>query len=80
MTTATSKSKSMTIRNIPQMLRTHSEQLSEGFWFTASLALFLLLGPFAAPIVLVALYNLRHTEMELTEPEPQKAHYNHENN
>lgn len=35
-----------------------TEFLSEGFWFTAAFVLFLLLGPFSAPVVVIALYKL----------------------
>lgn len=43
--------------------------LSEKFWFSVSLALFMVLGPFAAPIALFALFNLDATERGASEPE-----------
>jgi hypothetical protein len=43
--------------------------LSEKFWFSVSLALFMVLGPFAAPIALFTLFNLDAAERGVAEPE-----------
>lgn len=46
-----------------------TEQLSEYFWFLLSFALFVLLGPFSAPVVLIALCKLGMEESDQKEPE-----------
>lgn len=46
-----------------------SERVSEGFWFTLCLALFMILGPFAAPIVLCFMFSRSMTGVEMQEPE-----------
>lgn len=47
--------------------------VSDGFWFTAAFLLFLLAGPFAAPVVLLALYQLAGTAPGTRTPLPSKA-------
>lgn len=42
---------------------------SEGFWFTLSFLLFIILGPFATPIVLVVLYLLAKEDTDIKAPE-----------
>ena len=60
---------------IRAFIRTQGKHLSEGFWFALALGLFMTLGPLAAPIALIALYNLRQNQGEMPEPEAatQKA-------
>ena len=67
------QAKAISISDIRSMVHSHSEQLSEGFWFTAAFILFLLLGPFAAPIAIIAVFSLtRNTSMAEPEPATQK--------
>ena len=47
----------------------HKLQVAEGCWFSVALVLFLLLGPFAAPIVVMALFSLPVEERGASEPE-----------
>ncbi len=47
----------------------HRQQLTELCWFSVALILFLLLGPFAAPIVVLALFSLPAEERGASEPE-----------
>ena len=42
---------------------------TEGFWFTLSFLLFIILGPFASPIVLGVLYLLGQDDSEVKGPE-----------
>ena len=46
-----------------------TEQVSEKFWFLLSFALFVVLGPFSAPIALIALFKLGLEENDHCEPE-----------
>jgi hypothetical protein len=45
------------------------EQFSEWFWFLFSFALFVVLGPFSAPIALIALIKLGLEDNNHSEPE-----------
>ncbi len=45
------------------------EKIAEGFWFTLCLTLFLILGPFSAPIVLAFLFFNNDLNNEMQEPE-----------
>jgi hypothetical protein len=45
------------------------EQVGEWFWFLLSLALFVVLGPFSAPIALIALVKLGLEDNDHQEPE-----------
>lgn len=45
------------------------EKLGEGFWFTVCFVLFLILGPFAAPIVLCFMFSNNTLNCEMQEPE-----------
>ncbi len=45
------------------------ERLREWFWFFLSFILFIALGPFSAPIVLITLFKLGLEENDLCEPE-----------
>jgi len=51
-----------------QILCGVSEKLSEWFWFTLSFCLFVLLGPFSAPIALIAIFKLGLEDNEHREP------------
>ena len=46
----------------------HTVSLSEGFWFTAAFVLFLLAGPFAAPVALMAVYQLSSKTLQSNTP------------
>lgn len=50
-------------------LTIHLERLSEWFWFLLSFALFVVLGPFSAPVVLLVLCRLGLQENDHVEPE-----------
>lgn len=60
-----------------QILTSHKRQVAEVCWFTVSLVMFLLLGPFAAPIVVLALFNLPAEQRGVAEPEslPEAVHF-----
>ncbi len=47
----------------------YRQQVTEACWFCVVLILFLLMGPFAAPIVVLALFNLPAEERGASEPE-----------
>ena len=65
----TSKSAADNRNNIRQMLISHKRQVAEVCWFSVTLVMFLLLGPFAAPIVVLALFSLPAEERGAAEPE-----------
>lgn len=44
-------------------------QAGEWFWFCLSLLLFLVLGPFSAPVVLIVIFRLGLAEPACREPE-----------
>lgn len=46
-----------------------AEKLSEWFWFLLSFVLFVVLGPFSAPIALMAIFKLGLEDNSQTEPE-----------
>lgn len=46
------------------------DKAGEIFWFSLCLALFMLLGPFSAPIVLGYIFFGRLSDQKLTEPDP----------
>jgi hypothetical protein len=46
-----------------------SEKISEWFWLSLSLVLFVVMGPFAAPVVLLVLFQLAGEENDCREPE-----------
>ncbi|MBC8209311.1 MAG: hypothetical protein H8E79_09130 [Desulfobulbaceae bacterium] len=72
----TASNQTLTIR---EFISQHGKQISEGFWFILALTLFVFLGPFAAPIAIIAIYSLRQSQGEAPEPElaTQKAKSNH---
>lgn len=50
-------------------LRSAADQVSEWFWFLLSFVLFVVLGPFSAPIALIAIFKLGLEENDHREPE-----------
>ncbi|MFV0437143.1 MAG: hypothetical protein ACK5PS_07110 [Desulfopila sp.] len=44
-------------------------KISEIFWFTVALLLFMVLGPFATPVVLMAIFGLAGSYRGEAEPE-----------
>lgn len=46
-----------------------AEQVSEWFWFLLSFSLFVVLGPFSAPIALIAIFKLGLEKNDHQEPE-----------
>jgi hypothetical protein len=57
---------------LPERLRQIFDALpsfQEVFWFLVSFGLFLVLGPFAAPVALIAIFSLEGDERGATEPE-----------
>ena len=68
----------LTIRNF---FHTNASIISDGFFLIVALALFMLLGPLAAPIAVIAICNLRQNQGEMPEPEAatQKIKSNHTN-
>jgi hypothetical protein len=51
-------------------IRIWLERLSEGFWFSLCLLLFMVLGPFSAPIVLGYIFFGKLSDQVLSEPDP----------
>jgi ABC-type microcin C transport system permease subunit YejB len=54
-------------------LMVHFERVSEYFWFLVSFVLFVVLGPFSAPVVLLVLCRLGLQENDHVEPEPASS-------
>ena len=46
------------------------EKISEGFWCTTCLILFMILGPFAAPIALAFMFSRHALNENAIEPDP----------
>jgi hypothetical protein len=46
-----------------------TEKVSEWFWFLLSFTLFVVLGPFSAPIALIAIFKLGLEDNDHREPE-----------
>jgi len=46
------------------------DKACEIFWFTLCLGLFMVLGPFSAPIVLGYIFFGKFSDRQLTEPDP----------
>jgi hypothetical protein len=51
------------------LLNGYREKIVEGFWFSVCLLLFIVLGPFSAPIVLAFLFFNNHLNSDMQEPE-----------
>ncbi len=58
------------VDNVWQGLAGLAERVSEWFWFLLSFSLFVVLGPFSAPVVLIVLCKLGLEADENVEPEP----------
>ncbi len=56
-------------RGNPGLLSGLRDKIAEGFWFSLCLLLFVILGPFSAPIVLAYLFFNDHLSGEMREPE-----------
>lgn len=57
------------VESVFYSLRVLVEHVSEWFWFVLSFVLFVALGPFSAPIVLIALVKLGMEDNDHREPE-----------
>lgn len=57
------------VESVYHSLCTFFDQLSEWFWFLLSFVLFVVLGPFSAPIALIALFKLGLEDNDHPEPE-----------
>jgi hypothetical protein len=57
-------------REISQEGSNWKEKVSEGFWGTFCLILFLILGPFSAPIVLAFMFSKHARNENAVEPDP----------
>ncbi len=57
------------IENLWQSVAELFELVSGWFWFLLSLSLFVVLGPFAAPVALIGLVKLGMEDNDLQEPE-----------
>ncbi len=57
------------VESIFQSLCILVDRLSEWFWFLLSFVLFVVLGPFSAPIALIALFKLGLEDNNHCEPE-----------
>ena len=60
---------SQPVETVWQSLWRLAEQVSEWFWFFLSFTLFVVLGPFSAPIALIALLKLGLEDNDHQEPE-----------
>ena len=56
-------------RGNPRLMADLRDKIAEGFWFSLCLLLFVILGPFSAPIVLAYLFFNDHLSGEMQEPE-----------
>ena len=56
-------------RGISQESSNWKEKLSEGFWCSLCLILFLILGPFSAPIVLAFMFSKHVINADAVEPD-----------
>lgn len=61
------------VESVFYSLRILMEQVSEWFWFVLSFVLFVVLGPFSAPIALIALIKLGSEDNDHREPESLSA-------
>ncbi len=56
-------------RGNPRLMAGLRDRIAEGFWFSLCLLLFVILGPFSAPIVLAYLFFNDHLGGDMQEPE-----------
>ena len=68
-TTAHKQIIGQTDESVWQSLCNLTERLSEWFWFLLSFVLFVVLGPFSAPIALIAIFKLGLEDNDHREPE-----------
>ncbi len=69
---ATTLNKQVIGRPVGRMLQSPwhlADRISEGFWFLLSFTLFIVLGPFSAPIALIALFKLGLEDNSHQEPQ-----------
>ena len=52
------------------MAKAKAVSLSESFWFTTTMLLFIILGPFSVVVALVGVFSLASQEEGGSEPEP----------
>ena len=64
-----SRATGVELRERIRQLRQIIPALSEAFWFLTSLALFMVLGPFAAPFALYAIFSIDQEHRGWREPE-----------
>jgi hypothetical protein len=57
-------------KSIITKLADKMSQLSEAFWFTLSLCLFIIMGPFSIFAVMIGLHSLATKNENQNEPEP----------
>lgn len=57
-------------KSVITKLAARMSQLSEAFWFTLSLCLFLVMGPFSVFAVIIGLHTLATQGQKQNEPEP----------
>ncbi|MFZ5759079.1 MAG: hypothetical protein ACOY32_05510 [Thermodesulfobacteriota bacterium] len=57
-------------KSVVEKVAARMSQLSEAFWFTLSLCLFLVMGPFSVFAVIVGLHTLATQGQKKNEPEP----------
>jgi uncharacterized membrane protein len=57
-------------KSIVAKLADRMSQLSEAFWFTLSLCLFVIMGPFSIVAVIIGLHSLATKNENQREPEP----------
>ncbi|MFH1214894.1 MAG: hypothetical protein V1706_00160 [Pseudomonadota bacterium] len=57
-------------KSIITKLAARMSRLSEAFWFTLSLCLFLVMGPFSVFAVIIGLHHLATKDQKQSEPEP----------
>jgi len=56
-------------KSIVTRMADRMSQLSEGFWFTLSLCLFIIMGPFSIFAVIIGLHSLATKNANQSEPE-----------
>lgn len=57
------------VTNRAEHLSGLKDHISEGFWFTITLILFMVMGPFSAPVALMAIFTLDADARGTSEPE-----------
>lgn len=62
----------LVVRDRKRTLQAALSRISEVFWFSVSLLLFMILGPFAAPVALAAIFGLDSSYRGQAEPESKQ--------